>query len=140
MKRLIFLLAVISLVAFTVEAQKTKIPTEYSAVTVNGTGAGSVTLDKIMGQWDVSVQLIPALSGAGDSLIFSYIVSQSNSLNDAVWTPLTDADTVGSATDSDAIWSVTDFNGLRLKFDFTGISTDTIAITTYDVRSKHRNE
>ncbi|KKN09726.1 hypothetical protein LCGC14_1043780 [marine sediment metagenome] len=141
MKRLIFLLAVISLVAFTMEAQKTTIPEKYTAVTINGVTTGTTTFIPIQGEWDVSLQLIPALGGVtGDSLDFSYIIYQSDSNDDAVWTALGTADTVSSTTDSDGIWTVSDFGGLRLKAIYTGISTDTITVTPYSVYKKHKNE
>ena len=111
-----------------------------TAVTVSGTGTGTSTLNVIQGEYDVSIQLIPALTGSGDSLDFSYIVYQSNSTGTAVWTPLAAADTVSSALDTDAIYNITDFTGLRLKVTYTGISTDTIEVTPYSVYKKHANE
>ncbi len=140
MKKLItiFILALFCIVAFTQSA--TVLPNEGASVTVSGTGTGTSTFPTIMGEYDVSLQLIPALAGSGDSLIFSYIPYQSNSLSDAVWTALAAADTVSSTTDSDAIYSITDFTGLRLKVIYTGISTDTMTVTPYSVYKKHANE
>lgn len=141
MKKLFIISALLLFVAFAAQAQSaTTVPEEYTAVTLNGAVTGTTTFDKIIGEYDVSIQMIPALAGSGDSLDFSYIIYQSNSVGDNVWTALSTADTVSSTTDSDAIWTVTDFTGQRLKVIYTGISTDTCTVTGYTVYKKHKNE
>jgi len=111
------------------------------AITLNGAVAGTrSTFPTVQGEYDVSIQLIPALSGAGDSLWFSYIVYQSNSDADAVWTALAAADTVSTTTDSDAIYEITDALGLRYSVICTGISADMCTVTPYFVVKKHANE
>jgi len=111
-----------------------------TAITLSGTGTGTITFPPIMGEYDVSLQLIPALAGVGDSLNFSYIVYQSNSISTSVWTALNTADTVDTATDADAIYEIDDFNGLRLKVICTGICGDTSTVTPYWVYKKHAQE
>lgn len=140
MKKSIFLILFCLFALVAVQAQKTTISKEYTAVTLNGAVTGTTTFIPIQGEWDVSVQLIPALAGSGDSLDFSYIIYQSNSAGDNVWTILTTADTVSSTTDADALYANADFGGLRLKAIYTGISTDTCTVTARTVYKKHRNE
>ena len=96
--------------------------------------------NKIEGEYDVSIQLIPALVGSGDSVHFSFVIHQSNHGSDAVWTALTSSATVSTVRDADALVAITDFKGLRLRAIMTGISTDTITVTPYTVYKKHRKE
>jgi hypothetical protein len=142
MKRLL-ILATVLIFAVSAFSQRsgTILQQEMGAITLNGAVAGTAsTLPPVLGEFDVSIQLIPALSLAGDSLWFSYIPYQSNSMADDVWTALAAADTVGTTTDSDAIYEITDFKGLRLKVICTGISADTCTVTPYIVYKKHAQE
>lgn len=139
MKRLIFLLiGIFAIVA--IQAQRATVHKKYTAVTISGTGTGTTTFDKIAGEWDVSIQLIPALAGSGDSLIFSHIMYLSDSYSDDAWSAVSSADTVSSVTDSDGIVWWADMKSLRIKAIYTGISTDTMTVTPYVVYKKHKNE
>ena len=140
MKKLIVLLISLVFTLAIYSQSATVIPFKLSAVTVNGTGTGTVTLPIIAGEYDVSLQMIPALSGSGDSVHFSHILYLSDSYSAAAWTSVSSADTVSSTTDSDAIAWWADMKSLRIKAIFTGISTDTITITPYVVYKKHANE
>ncbi len=140
MKKLIVIL--IGLFAFVaIQAQSaTVLPETYTTLTLSGIDTATVTYNTIQGEYDVSLQLIPALAGAGDSLDFSHILYQSNSDGDAVWTAITSSATVTSTTDADALTAITDFKGLRLKSILIGISTDTCTVIPYSVYKKHAQE
>ena len=140
MKKLIFIL--ICLFAYiAVQAQSaTVIKKEMAAVTLNGAVTGTATLPIIAGEYDVSLQMIPALTGSGDSVDFSHILYLSDSYSANAWTSVSVADTVSSVTDSDAIAWWADMKSLRIKAIFTGISEDTITVTPYVVYKKHANE
>lgn len=141
MKRLIFLLAVISFVAFNTEAQLVTILDQPGAVTASAAGGtGTITLDKIMGEWDVSLQLIPSLAGSGDTLYFDYVLYQSNALTGDVWSILQTTKAVTSATDADALSNLTDFKGVRMKAICTVTTDDTVTVTPYVVNKKFKNE
>lgn len=140
MKKLIVLLISLVFTLAIYSQSATVIPFKLSAVTVNGTGTGTVTLPIIAGEYDVSLQMIPALSGSGDSVHFSHILYLSDSYSADAWSSVSSADTVSSTTDSDAIAWWADMKSLRIKAIFTGISTDTITITPYVVYKKHANE
>ena len=140
MKKLLIIL--IGLFAFVaIQAQSaTVLPETYTAITLQGVDTESITFNTIQGEYDVSLQLIPALAGEGDSLDFSFIIYQSNSDGDAVWTAITSSATVTSTTDADALIAITDFKGLRLKATLIGISTDTCTVIPYSVYKKHAQE
>ena len=133
---LIFLFAIIA-----IQAQSaTVLPQTYTALTLNGVTTDTIIYNPIQGEYDVSLQLIPALSGSGDSLHFTHVLYQSNHNVDAVWTVLVGSTTVSTVTDSDALIAITDFKGLRLRAICTGISTDTVTVTPYSVYKKHAQE
>ncbi len=140
MKKLftILILALFSIVAFSQAATVLKV--KGAAVTVSGTGTGTYTLPQIAGEYSVSLQMIPALAGSGDSLIFSHVLLLSDSYSAYAWTLVSSADTVSTATDSDAIAYWNDMKSLRIKAIFTGMSTDTMTVTPYVVFKKHANE
>lgn len=140
MKKLIFILCALFIGAYVYSQSGTVIKQKMTALTLQGVDAETVTFPTVQGEYDISIQLIPALSGAGDSLDFSFIVYQSNSDADAVWTAITSSATVSTTTDADAIATVTDFTGLRIKAICTGISGDTATVTPYFVVKKHAQE
>ena len=140
MKKLILIfLCLFAVIAINAQSA-TVIPYKLAAVTVNGTGTGTSTLPIISGEYDVSLQMMPALAGSGDSVIFSHVLYLSDSYVDDAWSSVSSADTVSSVTDSDAIVWWADMKSLRIKAIYTGISTDTITITPYVVYKKHANE
>ena len=143
MKKLITILIVLfSFVA--VQAQRTGTvisnAPQLAAVTLQGVDTETVYWPQVQGEYDLSLQLIPALSGAGDSLHFTHILYQSNSDADAVWTAITSSVTVSTTTDADGLIAVTDFKGLRLKSICIGVSTDTCTVTPYWTYKKHSQE
>ena len=114
---------------------------QLAAITLNGTGStGTITFPTVQGEFDLSLQFIPALAGAGDSLHFSYVLYQSNSDATAVWTSLGSTYTVSTTTDTDALIAVTDFKGLRIKAICTKIGSDTSTVTPYWTYKKHADE
>ena len=124
-----------------IQAQSaTSLPETYTAEVIQGQVTDTIEFNPIEGEYDVSLQLIPATTGEGSSLAFTYILYQSNHGEDAVWTAITSAATVNSATDADALVAITDFKGLRLRAILTGTSTDTVTVTPYSVYKKHKNE
>ncbi|MBW1996065.1 MAG: hypothetical protein JRI77_16700 [Deltaproteobacteria bacterium] len=140
MKKLILLLIFVFAALFIQAQSATVIPYKLSAVTVNGTGTGTTTFPIIAGEYDVSIQMIPATAGQGDSVIFSHVMYLSDSYSANAWTAVSSVDTVSSATDSDGIVWWADMKSLRIKAIYTGISTDTITIQPYVVYKKHANE
>jgi len=113
---------------------------EYTAQTINGATSDTFEFNRIEGEYDVSLQLIPALAGSGDSLEFAYVLYQSDHASDNAWTAITTSATVSSARDADALVSITDFNGLRLRVIMTGVAVDTFTVTPYSIYKKHKNE
>ena len=140
MKRLAAILISLFVIVAINAQSATVIPKTYDAVTLNGAVNDTILFDKIQGEYDVSLQLIPALAGSGDSLDFSFILYQSNHNADNAWTAITSSATVSSTTDADALVAITDFKGLRLRAIVTGISTDTCTVTAYSSYKKHANE
>lgn len=141
MKKLIIFLLFGLFALANINAQSaTVISYKLSDVTVNGTGTGTTTLWKIVSEYDVSLQMIPATAGSGDSVDYSHIAYLSDSYDDDAWSAVSSADTVSSVTDSDAIIWWADMKSLRIKVIYTGLSTDTITITPYVVYKKHKNE
>ena len=68
MKKIIGLLFAL-FVAIAINAQSaTVVVNVMSNLTLNGVGTATVTFPTIQGEYDVSLQLIPALAGSGDSL------------------------------------------------------------------------
>jgi len=99
------------------------------------------TLPQILGEYDISIQIDPRDDDAGSDSTITYIVYQSNSLVDAVWTALGTASTISTgALDTDALYAISDFKGLRLKIIYTSTTADTCTVTTYWVYKKHANE
>ena len=113
---------------------------EYTPEVIQGQVNDTIEFNKINGEFDVSLQLVPAATGAGTSLAFTHIIYQSNHGSDAAWTAITSSVTVNSATDADALVAITDFKGLRLRAILIGTSTDTVTVTPYSVYKKHRKE
>jgi len=142
MKKFIILFAILfAFAAVNINAQTaTVIPYKLSALTLNGTGADTVTFPSVQGEYDVSLQLLPALSGSGDSLDFTYYLYQSNHDYDNAWTIIGGQYTVSDTADADMLISITDFKGLRLRSICTGVSTDTATVTPYMVVKKHAQE
>ena len=140
MKKLLIILGVLFLSMGIYAQSATVVAGELTAITLNGAVADTIVFPACQGEYDISLQLMPALSGSGDSLHYSYVVHQSNSDADAVWTAITSSANVFSATDADALVAITDFKGLRLRAICLGISTDTCTVTGYYAFKKHRKE
>lgn len=145
MKKLITILSVLFLVTG-IYAQRATVLTPNASwisdntITLNGAVRDTIDFPTIQGEYDISLQLIPALSGSGDSLHFSHVIQQSNSDVDAVWTLITSSVNVFTVRDADALVAVTDFKGLRLRAICLGVSTDSCTVTPYYVFKKHDNE
>jgi len=140
MKRLISLLFCLFAVIAISAQSATVLSYKMTDLTVNGTSTDTVTFPRFAGEYDVSIQLIPALYGSGDSVHFSHVLYLSDSWDDEAWTAVSSADTVSSVTDSDAIAYWADMKPVRLQVICTGLSTDTVTITPYAVYKKHKNE
>ena len=142
MKKLLISLVFISL-AVMIHAQSATVihnAPQLAAVRLDGVKTATITIPVVLGEYDLSVQLIPATTLAGSTLSFSYIVYQSNSAAGSGWTALNTLKTVTSATDADAIYEITDAVGLKYKIICTGIGADTSTVTPYYVYKKHANE
>lgn len=140
MKKLITVL-IVAFFGIAIYAQSaTVLQQKYTAEVINGQVADTIEFNKIEGEYDLSYQFIPSVTGSGTSLSFTYVLYQSNHGSDDVWTAITTAVTVSTATDSDGIDEFDDFRGLRLRAILTGTSTDTVTVTPYSVYKKHRKE
>jgi len=140
MKKLFAFLTIALLCGVIYSQSATVLQQEYTAEVINGQVTDTVEFNKIEGEYDVSIQLIPAATGSGQSLSFTHVIYQSNHLSDDAWTAITSSATVSSARDADALIAITDFRGLRLRAILTGTSTDTVTVTPYTVYKKHKNE
>ena len=140
MKKLITIILCLFIVLAIDAQQATVIKYKMSAATVYGTSTDTTVFPLIHGEYDVSVQLWPALAGSGDSLNFSFYPQLSTSYADDAWTTTSAVDSVDTATDADAIIWYADMKPLRLRLIYTGLSEDTITITPYAVYKKHDNE
>jgi len=143
MKKLILIL--FCLFAFiAINAQSaTVIPQKLSAVTLTNRGTGEFTLPIVEGEYDVSLQMLPALYGHGDSLNFSYLLYLSDSNVDDVWTIVSTGgvcDTVDTATDPYGLVYWSDLKSLRVKATLINLCSDTVTVTPYAVFKKHANE
>ena len=143
MKRLIVIFSALLFFVATEAQLPSVVMSEQTAVTLAATkeSTGSATFTpSIQGEYDVSLQSIPA-SAADSGAYFTYMVYQSNSDVDAVWTEiLTASEAVTSLTDADAITQITDFKGLRIKIIYTNTGTKAKTITPYMVCKKHANQ
>jgi len=140
MKKLIAILIVAFFGLATYAQSATVLKQKYTAEVIQGQVTDTIEFNKVEGEYDISYQLIPAATGVGTSLAFTFILYQSNHGSDDAWTAITSAATVTTATDADAIAAVTDFGGLRCRAILTGTSTDTVTVTPYSVYKKHKNE
>ena len=117
MKKIFIILGILFLTTGIYAQRATVISGSLTAINVDDTNltADTTEFPAIQGEYDISLQLIPAAYGDGTATSFSYVVYQSNSDVDAVWTAITSSATVTSLTDADAISNITDFKGLRLR-------------------------
>lgn len=139
MKKLILIFFCLFAVIAINAQSATVIKYKMDAATVYGTSTDTTEFPLIHGEYDVSVQLWPAIV-QGDSLNFSFYPQLSTSYADDAWTTTSAADSVDTATDSDGIIWYADMKPLRLRIIYTGLSTDTITVTPYAVYKKHKNE
>jgi len=140
MKKLLTILAALFLVTGIYAQSATVVAGSLTAITLNGAVRDTIDFPVCQGEYDISLQLIPALAGSGDSVHFSHIIQQSNSDVDAVWTAITSSATVSTVTDGDALVAITDFKGLRLRTICLGIGEDTCTVTGHYAYKKHRKE
>ena len=144
-KLLTLILCLFVVLVLNAQRGQTVIKYKMDAVTLYGKkaltdNADTTVFPLIHGEYDVSVQLWPALSGSGDSLNFSFYPQLSASYADDAWTTTSAADSVDTATDSDGIIWYADMKPLRLRIIYTGLSYDTCTVQPYAVYRKHQNE
>jgi len=141
-KLIVILIALFAVIA--IHAQSATVipygPNELDAITLNGQVADTIEFPAIPGEYDLSMQLIPATYGVGTSVSFTYYIYQSNSYSANAWTQIGSQYTVTTTTDGDAKTTITDFKGLRLRSICLGTSTDTITVQPYMVAKKHADE
>ena len=132
MKRFISFL-VLLIAGLTVYAQgpRSAIFGATAASTMNGAVAVNIDLPQFLTQvYDYSYQVIPALSGAGDSLHCIIELKQANDMAGTAWTEITSAqDTATAATG--VLIEGTDAKGMLHRLTVTGISSDTATVTVY---------
>ena len=144
MKKLIVLFLCLFTVLAINAQSATVISKKMAAVSLTGKAAtGEFITDVVEGEYDVSIQMLPALYGVGDSLNFSYLLYLSDSGGDDVWTIVSTGgvcDTVDTATDPYGLVYWADLKSLRVKVELTNLTADTVTVTPYTVFKKHANE
>jgi len=141
MKKLILTLFALVIIGAAYSQSASVLQGEIAAGTLDPSGTLTHTLPNILGEYDVSIQINPRDDDAGSDSTITYIVYQSNSLGDAVWTALGTAATISTGSlDTDALYAISDFKGLRLKLIYTSTTADTCTVSTYWVNKKHANE
>ena len=144
MKKLILTLGALFIIGAIFSQSASVLPWESAVGVLKPSLTLTHTLPQIMAEYDVSIQMDPRdgqVSGSFTDSGMTYIVYQSNSLGDNVWTALGAAATITTgALDTDALYTITDFKGLRLKLIYTATGTDTVNVTTRAVFKKHANE
>ena len=108
--------------------------TVTNADTVLGVGvAKSITIpDYLPQEYDYSYQIIPALSGAGDSVNIAVALWQANDYAGSAWTEITSARDTATAV-AGVLIEGTDAKGIRHRIIATGISADSVKVKIYYV-------
>lgn len=142
MKKIIVFLAAIFLTIGIYAQSATVVAGELTAITLDTDDTASDTLSFpiCMGEYDISLQLIPAAVSPGTNVSFKYYLYQSNSLSADAWSILGSQYTVTSVTDSDCMIAITDFKGLRLRAICTTESAEETTVTGYYSYKKHKKE
>jgi len=144
MKRLIFLLVLITGLIFTANAQGRFQDNDDFQTGPDSLQGVSTTLTiyspLIDGYWDYSIQLESTFGGLGDSTHYTVTTWQSNDPDTDAWTEMTSLrDTSATITDESCILiEKTDFTGLWLKHILTSASLDTMLIESFTVIKKFR--
>ena len=139
MKKGILFMAVLFL-AVGVYAQSATVKAgALTAITLDtdDTASDTLTFPVCMGEYDISLQLIPAAVSPGTNVSFKYYLYQSNSLSGDAWSILGSQYTVTSVVDSDCMIAITDFKGLRLRAICTTESAEEMTVTGYYDYKKH---
>ena len=142
MKKGILFIAVLFL-AVGVYAQSATVKAgALTAITLDtdDTASDTLTFPVCMGEYDISLQLIPAAVSPGTNVSFKYYLYQSNSLSGDAWSILGSQYTVTSVVDSDCMIAITDFKGLRLRAICTTESAEEMTVTGYYAYKKHKKE
>jgi len=142
MKKIILFLAAIFLTLGIYAQSATVVAGTLTALTLTTEDVASDTLSFpiCMGEYDISLQFIPAATGSGSNVSFKYSLYQSNSPSADAWSLLGSEYTVTSVNDGDCMIAITDFKGLRLRAICTSTSADTTTVTGYYAYKKHRLE
>ena len=109
--------------------------TTTNADTVIGKTAKTITIaDYLPQEYDYSYQIVPALSGSGDSTYTAVALWQSNDYAGSAWTEITSArDTLAGTSTNGILIEGTNATGIRHKFICTGLSLDSVKIKIYYV-------
>ena len=101
--------------------------------TCYGTTAANFTIPgPLYQEYDYSYQIIPALSGAGDSVHSTAALWQANDRAASTWTSISSATATITSTAGGLIEG-TDAKGLRHRVIVTGVPADTVTVTVYYV-------
>jgi len=101
--------------------------------TCYGTTAANFTIPTPLYQeYDYSYQVIPALSGAGDSVHSAIALWQANDRAASTWTSVASA-TANITSTAGALIEGTDAKGLQHRIIVTGVPADTVTVTVYYV-------
>jgi len=107
--------------------------TTTNADTVIGATAKSITIpDYLPQEYDYSYQIIPALSGSGDSVNIAVALWQANDYAGSAWTEITSARDTAIAV-AGVLIEGTNATGIRHKIICTGISADSVKVKIYYV-------
>ena len=109
--------------------------TTTNADTVIGKTAKSITIpDYLPQEYEYSYQIIPALSGSGDSTYFAAALWVSNDWAGSAWTEITSARDTSSVAGTDGVLiEGTDAYNMRHRIVCTGLSLDSVKIKIYYV-------
>ena len=131
MKRFLIIFSLLIAVIALSYGQSSAIYGVTPQLTIYGTSSDTTILPQYLFQeYDYSYQVVPTLSGAGDSLNAVIELFQTNSMAGTVYTEITSAqDTMTAATGQ--LIEGTNATGLKHKLICTGISSDTITAYVY---------
>ncbi|MCK5603078.1 hypothetical protein KAR91_14435 [Candidatus Pacearchaeota archaeon] len=107
--------------------------TVTNADTVIGKTAKAITIpDYLPQEYDYSYQVVPALSGAGDSVNIAVALWQANDFAGSAWTEIVSARDSATST-AGVLIEGTDAPGIRHRIVATGLALDSVKVKIYYV-------
>ncbi len=107
--------------------------TVTNADTVIGATAKSITIpDYLPQEYEYSYQIVPALSGIGDSVNIAVALWQANDYAGSAWTEITSTRDTATST-AGVLIEGTDAKGIRHRIVATGLTLDSVKVKIYYV-------